>query len=171
MKRLAASLVFVLMSSLAFALPSPRDIETAVNAGQLTQAESMLNEVLREKPNSAKAHYELGEVLARQGRNADARRALLEAQRLDPALKFARSPQQFNDLLKKIPAASSTAASSTAASSALSSTASSTASSASPTLSVPSSGGLSQMAPVQAPAAPSFPWTYVLLGGGALFAG
>ena len=71
MKRIAATLVLVAVSSMAFALPSPKDIESAVNAGQLRQAETMLNEVVREKPNSARAHYELGEVLARLGRNPE----------------------------------------------------------------------------------------------------
>ena len=145
MKRIAAILVLVAMSSVAFALPSPKDIESAVNAGQLSQAETMLNEVVREKPNSARAHYELGEVLARLGRNPEARQALLEAQRLDPTLKFARDPRHFQELLSKIPAAS-------------------------PSLSSPSKGQLSQMAPAQSPAAPSFPWTYVLVAGGGLLA-
>ena len=145
MKRIAATLVLVVVSAMAFALPSPKDIESAVNAGQLSQAETMLNEVVREKPNSARAHYELGEVLARLGRNPEARQALLEAQRLDPALKFARDPRHFQELLSKIPAAS-------------------------PSLSTPSKGQLSQMAPAQSPAAPSFPWTYVLLAGGGLLA-
>ena len=143
MKRIAATLVLVVASSMAFALPSPKDIETAVNAGQLSRAETMLNEVVREKPNSARAHYELGEVLARLGRNPEARQALLEAQRLDPALKFARDREHFQDLLNKIPAAA-------------------------PTLSASPAGKLTQMAPAQLPVAPAFPWTYVLLGGGGL---
>ena len=62
-----------LMMSLSFswALPSPKDIEAALNAGQTAQAESMLREVLKEKPQSAKAHYELGQVLSRQGRSEE----------------------------------------------------------------------------------------------------
>lgn len=71
---LACSLV--LSSALAFALPSPKDIDAAVNAGRLSQAESMLREVIQEKPQSAKAHYELGQVLARQEHYVDAQIAL-----------------------------------------------------------------------------------------------
>ena len=70
---------------------------------------------------------------------------MLEAQRLDPALKFARDPRHFQELLSKIPAAS-------------------------PTLSASPSGHLTQMAPAQIPVAPSFPWTIVLLAGGGLLA-
>ena len=55
---LAAALMS--LCALAWALPTPQDIEAAVNSGKLAQAESMLREVIKEKPNSAKAHYELG---------------------------------------------------------------------------------------------------------------
>lgn len=106
MKRAFTALAFVLLSTAALALPSPKEIETAVNAGQYSQAEVMLREVIREKPGSAKAHYELGQVLVRKSQNQEARRELLEAQRLDPSLKFARDPKHFHDLLDKIPAAS-----------------------------------------------------------------
>jgi hypothetical protein len=77
------------------ALPSPKDIEAAVGAGQLPQAETMLREVLQAKPQSAKAHYELGQVLARQGKYFDAQQALDQAKSIDPTLKFATSPEAF----------------------------------------------------------------------------
>jgi hypothetical protein len=79
----------------AMALPSPKDIEAAVGAGQLPQAETMLREVLQAKPQSAKAHYELGQVLARQGKYFDAQQALDQAKSIDPTLKFATSPEAF----------------------------------------------------------------------------
>ena len=47
------ALVLIFFASLALALPSPKDIESAVNAGNLSQAESMLREVIQEKPQSA----------------------------------------------------------------------------------------------------------------------
>ena len=101
---LSLSLVFALgfMATVAFALPSPKDIESAVSAGRLSQAESMLREVIQEKPQSAKAHYELGQVLARQSRYGDAQQALIKAKDLDPSLKFAASPEKFNDTFNKI---------------------------------------------------------------------
>lgn len=98
-------------SALAFALPSPKDIETAVSQGQLTQAESMLREVIQAKPQSAKAHYELGQVLLREHRAKDAHTELLAAKAMDPSLKFATSPQQFETILAQanaLPAHSST---------------------------------------------------------------
>ena len=96
------ALVLVFFASLALALPSPKDIESAVNSGNLSQAESMLREVIQEKPQSAKAHYELGQVLARQARYADAQQAMSKAKAIDPSLKFAASPEKFNETLDKI---------------------------------------------------------------------
>ena len=153
MKRLIAIAVLTLMSSLASALPAPKDIEAAVAAGQLSRAEEMLKEVIREKPSSAKAHYELGQVLARAGRNFEAREALEKAQSLDPTLKFARDPQHFNDLLKRIPGGT---ASLTGGSGAV--------------LSSPRSDVAPRAAPMREPVAPSIPWGYMLVGGGALAA-
>lgn len=97
---LACSLA--LSSALVFALPSPKDIDAAVNAGRLSQAESMLREVIQEKPQSAKAQYELGQVLARQDHYADAQIALKKAKELDPTLKFAASPEKFNETFDKV---------------------------------------------------------------------
>ena len=147
MKRLVFALVLGLFSALALALPSPKDIETAVNAGQLTQAEAMLREVIRDKPASAKAHYELGQVLTRGGRNIEAGDALRDAQRLDPTLKFARDPQHFRDLLNKTSGAALSSAPTRVTEQPV-------------------------QAPVhsQAPASPAFPWTMVLFGGAAAVA-
>ena len=99
-------------SALAFALPSPKDIEAAVSQGQLPQAESMLREVIQAKPQSAKAHYELGQVLLREHRAKEAHAELLAAKAMDPSLKFATSPQQFETILAQasaLPAHTSTA--------------------------------------------------------------
>ena len=89
-------------ASLALALPAPRDIEQAVAAGNLAQAENMLREVLQEKPQSAKAHYELGQVLAKEARYAEALRSLERAKDIDPALKFAASPEKFHEVFNKV---------------------------------------------------------------------
>lgn len=103
MRKVLVAALFLLVSSAAHALPAPSEIEAAVNAGHLAQAEGMVREVIREKPASAKAHYELGQILARQGRSAEARQELLEAQRLDPTLKFASDPRHFRDLVNRLP--------------------------------------------------------------------
>jgi hypothetical protein len=89
------ALTLALAAGWALALPSPKDIEAAVGAGQLPQAEAMLREVLQAKPQSAKAHYELGQVLARQGKYFEAQQALDQAKTIDPTLKFATSPEAF----------------------------------------------------------------------------
>ena len=92
----------VLSATLALALPTPKDIEAAVAAGQYTQAESLLREVLQDKPQSAKAHYELGQVLAHERRYKEAQTELQKAKDIDPSLKFATSPEKFNTVLAKV---------------------------------------------------------------------
>jgi tetratricopeptide (TPR) repeat protein len=92
----------VLGATLALALPTPKDIEAAVAAGHYTQAETMLREVLQDKPQSAKAHYELGQVLAHQQHYKDAQTELQKAKDLDPSLKFATSPEKFNTVFAKV---------------------------------------------------------------------
>lgn len=98
MKKVLMGIVWLFWSVSVLALPAPRDIDAAVKAGDLAGAESMLREVIAAKPTSARAHYELGQVLARAGKLPAARQALTEAERLDPALKFARDPVQFRNL-------------------------------------------------------------------------
>ena len=101
--------LLALACSLALALPSPKDISAAVEAGDLARAETLLHEVLKEKPNSAKAHYELGEVLARAKRYDEALAQLNQARAIDPALKFASSPEKFTQTLDKVSAAAAAA--------------------------------------------------------------
>ena len=149
------------LSTWAIALPSPKDIEAAVQAGQFDRAESQLREVLREKPSSARAHYELGQVLAREGRYFEAEQALRQAQRLEPSLKFASSPQQFNDLLARLQAR--TRASSLSGDSPAPPAPAGTAQNSRTSLQHPAP--LSQAQPAAA-----FPWGWLLLGGCALAA-
>ena len=92
----------LLSATLAFALPTPKDIEGAVAEGRYTQAETMLREVIQEKPQSAKAHYELGQVLAHLQRFKEAQNELHKAKEIDPSLKFATSPDKFNAVLAKV---------------------------------------------------------------------
>jgi hypothetical protein len=49
----------------------------------------MINQVLRDHPQSAEAHYVAAQVSARRGDVAQARQELAEARRLDPTLPFA----------------------------------------------------------------------------------
>ena len=94
--RRTAILLATLWAGVCLALPAPHDIEQAVANGQLPQAERMLREVIAEKPRSARAHYELAQVLAREGQHEEALQAIRAARELDPSLKFAQSPDKFN---------------------------------------------------------------------------
>ena len=140
MKRILIIPVLLCVATLALALPTPKEVAAAVGSGNLPQAETMLREVVAEKPGSAKAHYELGQVLAREGRKIEAAQELQQAQKIDPALKFVSDPQHFNNLLAKVTASPSLP----------------------PTVTTP--------VPVQQVAGPatpsSFPWGFVLIGGG-----
>jgi len=107
--RALATLFMALACTLALALPTPKDINAAVEAGDFKRAEALLLEVLAEKPNSAKAHYELGEVLAREKRYDEALAQLQKARAIDPALKFASSPEKFQQVLDKVGAAAASA--------------------------------------------------------------
>ena len=134
--------------ALALALPAPKDIEAAVNAGHLAQAETMLREVLQEKPGSARAHYELGQVLAREAKYDEALAEVQRAKSIDSSLKFAASPDKFQQTLDKISAASTAKLSAT----------------------TPTTPVAATVAQVHTPAAasPALNLNYVLLGIGAL---
>ncbi len=87
------SIIVLLLGTLAFgeeALPSVHQIYQTVQAGQLDKAHSMIDQVLKAHPNSAKAHFVDAEILARQGDMAAAKAELATAEKLDPALSFAK---------------------------------------------------------------------------------
>jgi hypothetical protein len=134
--------------ALALALPAPKDIEAAVSAGQFAKAETLLREVLQEKPHSARAHYELGQVLGREAKYAEALDEVQRAKAIDSTLKFAGSPEKFQQTLDKLSAAAALKPTATA-------------------LTTPHAAA---MAPAPAPAnpGPALNLNYVLLGIGAL---
>jgi len=69
--------------------PTEHQIYAAVQAGHLAEAEQMVNQVLRDYPSSARAHYVAAEVYARAGNFATARTELNAAESLKPGLPFA----------------------------------------------------------------------------------
>jgi hypothetical protein len=71
--------------------PTLQQVYTAANSGHLEQAQQMMNQVLRDHPNSAKAHYVAAEIYAKQGNFSLAREELSGAERLEPGLPFAKS--------------------------------------------------------------------------------
>ena len=81
-----------LSSGLAMAQQEPtmNQIYAAAQAGNIDQAQVMVQQVLVAHPKSAKAHFVQSELFARQGNVPKAREALSEAQRLAPGLPFAK---------------------------------------------------------------------------------
>jgi hypothetical protein len=61
----------------------------------------MMNQVLHDHPNSGKAHFVESELLAKEGRVANARTELATAERLEPGLPFAKpaAVQELKSLL------------------------------------------------------------------------
>jgi hypothetical protein len=105
LQRLFAALAFTLI--LAFGMPSPalaktagapatkeptiQQIYEAANGGRMAEADAMIAKVLKNHPNSAKAHYVHAELLAMNGKLDDARDELSQAKELSPGLKFAKA--------------------------------------------------------------------------------
>jgi hypothetical protein len=72
MKKFILGVALAAATALAWALPSLADVEAQVQQGNYAQAESMMREVVAAKPNSARAHYVYGEILAHDGKFAAA---------------------------------------------------------------------------------------------------
>jgi hypothetical protein len=94
MKKFILGLALAAATAWAWALPSLADVEAQVQQGNYAQAESMMREVVAAKPNSARAHYVYGEILAHDGKFAAAAGEARLARQLDPDIKFT-SPEKF----------------------------------------------------------------------------
>jgi hypothetical protein len=121
--------------------PTLHEVYQAAESGRLKEAEAMMSQVLREHPNSAKAHFVEAELLARDGRPDSAKAELATAERLEPGLPFAKA-QSVEALRSRLNATPAT----------------------------PRRVVEPALASPAAPAATEFPWTLVLLGGGLLVA-
>lgn len=97
-KRIAVIAALTLASAMAFAIPKPSEVKAAVASGDYVRAETMLKEVMKEKP-SARAHYDLGQVYTFQGKHNLALNEYRQAQVMDPSLKFASSANEFTKKL------------------------------------------------------------------------
>lgn len=71
--------------------PTSQQIYQAARAGNLDQAQAMIDQVLKDHPRSGKAHYVAAELAAREGHLAIARAELARAETLAPGLPFARA--------------------------------------------------------------------------------
>src|SRR5215469_13828841 len=66
--------------------PTVHQIYEAASSGRLDQAQQMMDQVLHDHPNSAKAHYVQSELYAREGKLNLARAELDRAEQLQPGL-------------------------------------------------------------------------------------
>jgi len=95
-KNFGTSLVLVLALAcagpvLAQTSPTPHQVYEALEAGRLDQAHTMINQALKEHPQSAEAHYVAAEVYAREGNLGTARQELATAETIRPGLPFVKS--------------------------------------------------------------------------------
>lgn len=93
MKRILAALTLCLASVIAFAAPSPKQIEAALAARDYASAKTMITQVLAERPDSARAHLMKAYVLAAADKNKEAAKSELAiARTLDKDGTVVNSP-------------------------------------------------------------------------------
>ena len=68
------------------ASPTVHEVYVAAEAGKFAEAQAMMDQVLKEHPNSSQAHFVEAELLAKQGKFAAAQQSLATAERLAPGL-------------------------------------------------------------------------------------
>ncbi len=85
--------------------PTVHQIYEAAQGGHFDQAQQMMDQVLRDHPKSAKAHYVQAELYAKEGKTALARSELTQAEEFDPGLTHenARSVQELKAQLGMAP--------------------------------------------------------------------
>lgn len=85
--------------------PSVHQIYEAAQAGHFDQAQTMMDQVLRDHPKSAKAHYVQAELFAKQGKTQQARAELSVAEEIEPGLSHEnpKSVQALKSQLGMVP--------------------------------------------------------------------
>lgn len=83
MKKFLATAVLVFASAIAWATPSPKQVESALAAHDYRAARSMVDEVLRDRPDSARAHLLNSYVLLKEGKLDAASNEIKTARQLD----------------------------------------------------------------------------------------
>ena len=92
MKKLMQALVLslaVLSANIVLAEPTVQDIYKTAQVDK-QQALTMVNEVIKLRPNSARAHYVQSDLLLQLGKKAEAKTAFLKSQSLDSSMSFAK---------------------------------------------------------------------------------
>lgn len=84
----ACGLLGLLWLGTAQALPNVDEVQAAVQRGDHAGAEKMMREVVAAKPDSARAHYVLAELLAHRREFKEAAEHASRARALDPAIRF-----------------------------------------------------------------------------------
>ena len=99
----------------AMAQPDPTlaEVYSAAQAGHLDKAQTMIQQVLVDHPNSAKAHFVHAELYSRQGELGQAREELAHADKLAPGLPFAK-PESVQALRSQLSAQAPSLAASSA---------------------------------------------------------
>jgi hypothetical protein len=98
----AAALTFSLAGAPASAAdPTVDQIYQAERSGHLAEAQQMMDQVLRDHPESGKAHYVQAELFAREGDLARARAELARAEQLSPGLPK-ENPQSVQELKSQL---------------------------------------------------------------------
>ena len=87
-------LLAVLWTGAVQALPTVDQVQAAAQRGDYAGAEKMMREVVAAKPDSARAHYVLAEILAHERQFNKAAEHTRRARSLDPAIKFT-DPAKF----------------------------------------------------------------------------
>jgi len=94
MRRILVMVALAILSFASFALPSIDEVQAEVQRGNYVQAESLMREVVRARPGSAKAHYVYAEILAHNRHFDQAAQEAREARRVAPDLNFTQ-PDKF----------------------------------------------------------------------------
>jgi uncharacterized protein len=98
---LGALLVFVCALPALGADANPDQVYQALRSGNLAEAQQMMTQVLRDHPQSGRAHFVAAEVDARAGNYGLARQELRTAQSLDPALA-SKDPRGVGELQQEL---------------------------------------------------------------------
>jgi hypothetical protein len=101
MQKLLLALILLVVTSVASAADSPKDVQALIAQGNYPAAEAALRQAVSEHPQSAKAHYILAEVLAHEGNIGEAKAEANKAAALDPATHFT-DPAKFQSFQQKL---------------------------------------------------------------------
>ena len=94
MKIILALLSLLCSLSFCYADPSIDDVSNAVNTGNYTKADQMVDQVIEDHPQSAKAYYVKSQVLVKEGKFDEAKIEMTKAVALDPTGSFT-SPEKL----------------------------------------------------------------------------